>query len=51
MEEGMATDAQLDEIEAMVQKEVDKAVEVAESSPDPLPEDALRDVYAGDGGI
>jgi TPP-dependent pyruvate/acetoin dehydrogenase alpha subunit len=50
VEEGVATDAQLDAIDSRVQEQLDKAVEFAESSPDPLPEDALRDVYARDGG-
>ena len=47
---GTATAEELDAIDAEVDERVDKSVELAESSPDPLPEDALRNVYwkAGD---
>jgi len=36
----------LDELDAMINAEIDKAVEFAEESPYPHPEDALNDVYA-----
>ena len=49
--EGLASAAELAAIDERVQGQVDKAVQLAEASPDPLPEDALRDVYAGEGGI
>jgi pyruvate dehydrogenase E1 component alpha subunit len=42
---GTATNAELDAIDAEVEERVDKSVELAESSPDPLPEDALKNVY------
>ena len=51
VEEKVATDAELDAIENSVQKEVDGAVLFAESSQDPEPEDALRNVYAGEGEV
>jgi pyruvate dehydrogenase E1 component alpha subunit len=35
----------LDEIEAQVEEEVNKAVEFAESSPEPAPEDLFKNVY------
>ena len=40
-----ATEAELDAIDASIEERVDRAVELAESSPDPLPEDAMKDVY------
>jgi len=46
IEERLATIGELDAIDNAVQERVDKAVQIAESSPDPQPEDALRDVYA-----
>jgi pyruvate dehydrogenase E1 component alpha subunit len=42
----VATEAQLDEIEAKVEDEVKKAVEFAEASPEPTMEDLYADVYA-----
>lgn len=51
LEAGVATDSELDAIDDRVQEQVDQAVQLAESSPDPLPEEALRNVYAGEGGI
>ncbi len=51
VEEKVATDAELDAIENSVQEEVDGAVQFAESSQDPEPEDALRNVYAGEGEV
>lgn len=44
--EGWATKAQLQEMERTLEKELDAAVEFAESSPAPLPEEATTDVYA-----
>jgi pyruvate dehydrogenase E1 component alpha subunit len=41
-----ATQAQLDEIRASVDAEIESAVESALAAPDPKPEDALEDVYA-----
>ena len=45
LENNTATEAELDAIDADIEKRVDKSVELAESSPDPLPEEALQDVY------
>jgi len=42
----MATDAELDEIEQNVLRELDEAVEFAQKSPMPAPEEALEDIYA-----
>jgi len=36
----------LDEIEARVDEEVNKAVEFAETSPEPTMEDLFKDIYA-----
>ncbi len=41
----IATDKALDEIDAEVLKEVDQAVEFAETSPEPTMEDLYKDVY------
>ncbi len=41
-----ATDAELDEIENNVLRELDEAVKFAEESPEPAPEEALEDIYA-----
>ncbi|MEE9366804.1 MAG: thiamine pyrophosphate-dependent dehydrogenase E1 component subunit alpha [Dehalococcoidales bacterium] len=41
-----ATDAELDEIEKNVLRELDEAVKFAQESPEPLPEEALEDIYA-----
>jgi pyruvate dehydrogenase E1 component alpha subunit len=43
---GLLEDATIMEIEANVLKELDEAVEFARNSPDPLPEDALTDLFA-----
>ena len=51
IEERVASASELDAIDYKVQEQVDRAVQLAESSPDPLPEEALRDVYAGEGGV
>lgn len=40
-----ATQAELDEIDAANQAKIDEAVEFAEASPFPAPEDALNDLY------
>ena len=42
----MATDAELDEIENDVLRELDEAVKFAQESPEPTPEEALEDIYA-----
>jgi TPP-dependent pyruvate/acetoin dehydrogenase alpha subunit len=42
----MATDAELDEIENNVLRELDEAVKFAQESPEPAPEEALEDIYA-----
>jgi pyruvate dehydrogenase E1 component alpha subunit len=44
--EGMLTDKKVEEIEKHVEKELDEAVEFAQASPLPKPEDALRNVFA-----
>ena len=41
----MATDAVLDEIENSVLRELDEAVKFAQESPEPTPEEALEDIY------
>jgi pyruvate dehydrogenase E1 component alpha subunit len=46
IEKKVATAKALDEIEARVEEEVNKAVEFAESSPEPTMEDLFADVYA-----
>ncbi|MHB1539878.1 MAG: thiamine pyrophosphate-dependent dehydrogenase E1 component subunit alpha [Steroidobacteraceae bacterium] len=51
IEERVATIGELDAIDNAVQEQVDKAVQFAESSPDPQPEDALGDVYAVGGRL
>ncbi len=45
-EEGV-TEAQLSEIEAELAKDLEDALAFAKNSPEPLPEDALEDLYAG----
>ncbi len=40
-----ATAKALDEIEAQAEEEVNKAVEFAEASPEPMLEDLFKDVY------
>jgi len=42
------TDENLREIEARVTKTIDDAVEFAVSAPDPMPDEAVRDLYTGD---
>jgi pyruvate dehydrogenase E1 component alpha subunit len=46
LKEKIATEKELDEIEAQVQSEVQDAVEFAESSPEPAPEELFTDIYA-----
>jgi TPP-dependent pyruvate/acetoin dehydrogenase alpha subunit len=46
---GHATREELDSIQSRVRSELDAAVEEAENSPMPLPEEAQYGVYAGDG--
>lgn len=46
LEKKIATRKGLDEIEARVEEEVNKAVEFAETSPEPAPEELFTDVYA-----
>jgi len=45
LEARLADAATLDAIDEKVEREVDQSVEVAKASPDPLPEDALKNVY------
>jgi TPP-dependent pyruvate/acetoin dehydrogenase alpha subunit len=44
--EGICTEAACDQLAQDVERELDEAVEFAKSSPDPRPEDLLKDVYA-----
>jgi pyruvate dehydrogenase E1 component alpha subunit len=46
LENGLLKQEQIDAMKAEVEKELDEAVEFAEQSPDPKPEDCLEDVYA-----
>ena len=46
LEKKIATRKGLDEIEARVEEEVNKAVEFAETSPEPAAEELFTDVYA-----
>lgn len=46
LEEGIASEDELDDIETKVEAEVEDAVEFAESSPDPEPEALFEDIYA-----
>jgi len=45
LEEDLAEESELDEIEEQVEEEVKEAIEFAESSPDPEPEALFEDVY------
>jgi pyruvate dehydrogenase E1 component alpha subunit len=49
--EGLATDASLAEIESQVTAEIDDAVAFAEASPFPAAEEALEDVFFGEGPV
>jgi TPP-dependent pyruvate/acetoin dehydrogenase alpha subunit len=46
IEKKVATAKALDEIEAQVEDEVNKAVEFAETSPEPPMEELFKDIYA-----
>ncbi len=46
LEKKTASAKALDEIDARVEKEVNKAVEFAETSPEPAMEDLFKDIYA-----
>ena len=48
---GLATDESLAQIEAEVAAAIDDAVAFAESSPSPAPEEALEDVFCGEGPV
>ena len=50
-EAGLATDESLAQIEAEVVAAIDDAVAFAESSPSPAPEEALEDVFCGEGPV
>lgn len=50
-QDGHATDASLTEIERDVTAVIDDAVAFAESSPPPAPEEALEDVFYGEGPV
>jgi TPP-dependent pyruvate/acetoin dehydrogenase alpha subunit len=45
IENGLGTIEDIGEIEKRVQQNIENAVEFAKSSPDPKPEDALKNVY------
>jgi acetoin:2,6-dichlorophenolindophenol oxidoreductase subunit alpha len=45
LESRVAAAAELDAVDKRVEKEIDEAVEFAKASPDPKPEDALKNVY------
>ena len=45
LDSGVASEAELNAIDSAIEERVDKSVELAEASPDPLPEDALKNVY------
>jgi pyruvate dehydrogenase E1 component alpha subunit len=50
LKSGKYEEAQLKQIEEQVEAEIEEAVELAMASPDPLPEDALKNVFwEGDG--
>jgi pyruvate dehydrogenase E1 component alpha subunit len=42
----LLTEKQIEALDASIIKEIDDAVEFAENSPSPAPEDALKDIYA-----
>ncbi|MEJ5225507.1 MAG: thiamine pyrophosphate-dependent enzyme, partial [Anaerolineales bacterium] len=46
LKEKVATESELDDIEARVEEETNKAVEFAETSPEPAPEELWTDIYA-----
>jgi pyruvate dehydrogenase E1 component alpha subunit len=48
LREGLAREEELADIEARVLRSIEESVEYALSSPDPEPEDALRDVFYGE---
>jgi len=45
MEEGLASEAELKELEQKAEQEIAEAVEFAKNSPDPAPEELFSDVY------
>ena len=49
--DGTCTEAELDALEARVEKDIDEAVAYALHEPSPRPEDALNHVYATGGGM
>lgn len=50
MDQGLATAAEMQEIEDQVEAEVQDAVQFAENSPEPGPEELYSDIYAGNWG-
>lgn len=48
LENGLATQADLDEIETRIEAEIEAAVAFADASPFPAPEELYEDVYVGD---
>lgn len=46
---GVATAEELDALDSDIEERVDRSVELAESSPHPLPEDALQNLYWNNG--
>lgn len=49
LEQNLATEDEIEEIERRVLADIEKAVEYGKASPDPKPEDALSDVYCEGG--
>jgi acetoin:2,6-dichlorophenolindophenol oxidoreductase subunit alpha len=47
----LCTETEIKNEEGKIEKEIDEAVLYAKSQPDPLPEDALEDVFAGGGTL
>ncbi len=47
LKDGILTDKEADHIDEEAKREIDEAVEFAERSPPPRPEEALEDVYSG----
>ncbi len=44
--EGIASDSELDQVEGVVEEETREAIQFAESSPEPAPEQLFSDIYA-----
>jgi len=48
MEKNIATDAELSDVHTQVEAEIEDAVEFAESSPEPKPEELFEHIYVED---